>query len=189
MLELESFSLFLCPGGVVQHAGAETHSPLRPGEDVVVRAAPASIPEHLVLREFRERDGPVAQLRIDLHHGETRRDAEYLRFRILLPGEFECLLLDSLRDTRMAVLRYDDETGIGHIFPVLPRLYVAESDETLSLRSNYGLPLLHLLTNVSRLALGDTCSPGLCSFLDDPADLFGISEMLRAGHVDRYIHL
>ena len=82
---------------VVQHRRADAELAVLGHQDVVVDAAFATFPERLVVGQFVEGDGHVAQLGVHLHYGRAAGQAEYLGPGPAQAGQAERGLLDAVR--------------------------------------------------------------------------------------------
>ena len=169
--------------GIEQHGRTEAVLTLLALQDRVVDAALAADPKLVVVGQLRIGDGPVAQLGVDLHHRQTGRQAEQFRARELLQRQEERLGLDRFRKPQLAELRIDDQTRVGHIPAVSPRLDVAEPGPGLVLvESDYGLPLAHLARHVIGRALGNTRTARLSRLGHFVADSLSEAGVLLRGY-------
>ena len=135
--------------GVEEHARAHAVLAARAGEHVAVDAAgllgcAAAFPVLVVLGQFAEGHGHVAERRVDAHDGAGARQSEDLRLRPAHAAEREGQALDARGEMVAAELRDHDEARVGHVVLVFPALDVAEAGELFAVERDDGLALLHL---------------------------------------------
>jgi hypothetical protein len=185
---LRCFLRFVMILGIVEHSRAHADLPFLAHEDIVVDAAFAAGPEGLILRELGIGDGLVAQFGIDLHDGQTRREAENFRFGIRLAAELEDLFFDLFGEAALSKARRYDQPGISHVLPVTPGLDIAEASPYIVIgEGDDRLALAHFLLNVIRASFSDAGPPGFRGGLHFVADDTG--EILVGGISYQYLEL
>lgn len=172
---------------VVEHAVAETHAAVVAGEDIVVLATLAALPEFLVGGEFGERDGFVAQTGVEFHHRQRCGDGEDFGVGESSSGQFECLVLDTRRKTHLAELGVYDKTRGRDIVAMAPALDVAETYETVAVHRHDSFPPLNLVDDVLGGTAGNARAALKGRLVDELADEFGMLGMLLSGKHHRYL--
>ena len=149
--------------GIVEHGGTHTVLPLLAHKDLIVDAAFTACPEIFVLGKLGVSDGFITQLGVDLHDRQARGKPKDLGIGIGLAAELEDLLLDEFGETALAEWRRYDETGIGHIFPMAPGLYITEAGpDPVCRKGDHRLAFPHFLLDIFRAPFGNAGTPRFC---------------------------
>ena len=110
---------------VIEHGRADAVTAAGAFQHVVVAAAFASFPERVVVGQFGEGHGHIAQLGVDFHDGAAAGEAEQLGVGPAQARQGEGGALDAFGQSLAAEFLHDDEARIGHILLVAPALDVS----------------------------------------------------------------
>ena len=164
---------------VVKHTRTQTHSSVVAHQNIVVATPLATLPELVVVGQFRECNGLVAESGVQLHHRKRCRDTEQLCKRETCASQLKGLLLYRSRQTEMTILRIYNQTRCCHVVAVSPALNVTETHEPLTIKCHYRLTSKYLCGDVVWRATSDTRTALECRFVYELAYLLGIYGVLR----------
>src|SRR5690606_8033 len=161
-----------------QHARAQAVLFVRSGEDVIVYAAFAAIPELFVVCEFGEGNGAVTEVRVDFHHCQTGSKAKQLGARIHFARQLKGLFLNFVSQTELAKFGHYDEPGVGHKLFICPGFYIAKASKLILIAHRYdGFAFSHFLSDVLRRSLGNTSTSCFGRFFYLPAYFINKNKM------------
>jgi hypothetical protein len=174
---------------IEEHGGAEAVLAALAHEDLVVDAALASGPEFLVGGKLGIGNGLIAEVAVDLHHGQTGGEAEDLGVGVFFAAQLEDAFLDALGHAALAPGRSYDQARVGHIF-ALPGLNIAEAHPfARGGEGDNGLAFFHFLSYVFGTALGDAGATGFGRGLHLVGDGLCIHCIRCGGYPDIYLLL
>ena len=170
---------------VEQHGRAEAIFPIFALQNRVVDAAGATVPELIVIGQFRIGNRVIAQFVIDLHHGQTGSQSEEFRTFELLERQEEGQGLDRLGEAQLTELGIDDQTRVGYIVAMAPAFDVAETGPgSVFVQRDHGFAVPHFTGNIFRGTFGDTRPRAFADSAISSQIALAKGDMLLGGHHD-----
>lgn len=144
---------------------------------LIVWTCVATLPELCIFSKGIVGDNIESETFVNLYDRLALGYSEYLSFREYFAANVEYLLLYPHCHTPATILRTNNQTRVGYILLVLPTLNVAESYESIFIKSYNRFTLVHLLGKILRITHHDTVPLHLACFVNGIKDVGYVSLM------------